>query len=135
MLKIHNLDYESAATIVFQRLSVIVSDVVYFLGVLRFVAICAVCLVLTLCSVCYVLYPSQKGDERASRKNEWKRVIITGLALFNPGLIMVDNIHFQYNGFLTGILFLSIGCILRVCYSIAQHEYTQPPLHHHNSNK
>ena len=47
MLKIHNLDYESAATIVFQRLSVIVSDVVYFLGVLRFVAIWAVCLIFT----------------------------------------------------------------------------------------
>ena len=33
MLKVENLSYASANTIIFQRLSVIVADIVYFLGV------------------------------------------------------------------------------------------------------
>ncbi|TPX48924.1 hypothetical protein SeLEV6574_g01777 [Synchytrium endobioticum] len=83
MLKLCNLNYASPETVLYQRLTVIISESVLFLASWRYA------------------------------KNCPKEHVITQLALvfLNPGLIMVDNIHFQYNGFLYGILVLSINSI------------------------
>ncbi|CRK93790.1 CLUMA_CG007318, isoform A [Clunio marinus] len=81
MLKIENLNYASANTILFQRLSVIFVDVVYFLGV----------------------------RECFKNLNQIGKNYHAILLLFNVGLIIVDHIHFQYNGMLFGILLLSCG--------------------------
>jgi alpha-1,3-glucosyltransferase len=44
--------------------------------------------------------------------NTTHRHILVTLAFLNPGLYFVDHIHFQYNGFLFGILLYSIAFML-----------------------
>ena len=80
MLNVNNLTYASAATVAFQRGSVMVTDMVllsaawYFLG----------------------------GSTTISPSTEdlWSYAFTIG----HVGLIMVDHIHFQYNGVLLGLL-------------------------------
>ncbi|KAH8361281.1 probable dolichyl pyrophosphate Glc1Man9GlcNAc2 alpha-1,3-glucosyltransferase [Drosophila serrata] len=92
MLEVHNLNYESKATVYFQRLSVIFTDLVYVLGVRS-------CL-------------GALGLARDSQQHFAGAMLL----LLNVGLLFVDHIHFQYNGFLFGILLLSIGCLIRQRY-------------------
>nr|CAG4649365.1 EOG090X06YP [Scapholeberis mucronata] len=97
MLKVENLDYASHNTILFQRLSVIVTDLVFALGVQK----------------CLNSVTGQAKSE--NQKGKWfsSPTILSFLLLCNAGLFIVDQIHFQYNGFLTGILLLSIGSVLQ----------------------
>lgn len=85
MLNLNNLNYASQNTILFQRLSVILSDLVYAIGVKK-------CL-----------------NGFTNNKLYYPTV---ALLLGNIGLFMVDHIHFQYNGLLFGILLLCISKII-----------------------
>uniref|UniRef100_A0A8C1IRQ1 Alpha-1,3-glucosyltransferase n=1 Tax=Cyprinus carpio TaxID=7962 RepID=A0A8C1IRQ1_CYPCA len=89
MLVVPNLNYASPATVLFQRLSVIVADVVFFYAVKE----CCKCL------------REDKGKDLLGKPS----FILTVLLLWNFGLLIVDHIHFQYNGFLFGVLLLSIA--------------------------
>ncbi|XP_016939264.2 probable dolichyl pyrophosphate Glc1Man9GlcNAc2 alpha-1,3-glucosyltransferase [Drosophila suzukii] len=89
MLEVQNLNYESKGTVYFQRLSVIATDMVYVLGVRS-------CL----------------GSLGLARDTQ-QHFAGSMLLLLNVGLLFVDHIHFQYNGFLFGILLLSIGALIR----------------------
>ncbi|XP_018321330.1 probable dolichyl pyrophosphate Glc1Man9GlcNAc2 alpha-1,3-glucosyltransferase isoform X2 [Agrilus planipennis] len=52
-----------------------------------------------------------------SLKSGWKtEVVLTLLLISNVGLLMVDHIHFQYNGFLYGILLLSVANMIQGKY-------------------
>jgi len=82
MLNIQADPYDSPMTTLYQHITVIVTDLVYFLGVYRFA--------------------KTFGDVE-------KGWFVTFLCALNPGLFIVDHIHFQYNGFLFGILLLSIA--------------------------
>ncbi|KAH0549220.1 probable dolichyl pyrophosphate Glc1Man9GlcNAc2 alpha-1,3-glucosyltransferase isoform X1 [Cotesia glomerata] len=86
MLKIDNLNYDSPETIFFQRTTVIIADLMFLYGV------------------------REIGKVFCNSQNNF--MAFGCLSLCNIGLLMVDHIHFQYNGFLLGILLLSIA---KVC--------------------
>jgi len=43
---------------------------------------------------------------------------VTTIALCNPGLLFVDHIRCQYNGFLLGLLLVSVALIREVCNAL-----------------
>ncbi|KAJ4825488.1 hypothetical protein Tsubulata_025507 [Turnera subulata] len=75
------LNYKSNAVIYFQRVSVILSDLSLLYGVYRL---------------------TRNLEPR-------KKVLLWVLVVWSPGLVIVDNMHFQYNGFLLGLQLLSIS--------------------------
>eukprot|EP01102_Stenamoeba_stenopodia_P016729 TRINITY_DN5875_c0_g1_i1.p1 TRINITY_DN5875_c0_g1~~TRINITY_DN5875_c0_g1_i1.p1 ORF type:complete len:422 (+),score=23.69 TRINITY_DN5875_c0_g1_i1:331-1596(+) len=87
MVIVGNHNYSSTATVLFQRFSVIVSDIVFYCGVSRLL----------------------KVSSSISRRNV--RCLVASLALFEAGLMLVDHIHFQYNGMLMGLYLLSMSFI------------------------
>ena len=56
--------------------------------------------------------------------SESKMLIVSCLTLLNPGLFLVDHVHFQYNGFLIGILIFSISCVRKGQNLLAASLYT-----------
>ncbi|OXB78067.1 UNVERIFIED_CONTAM: hypothetical protein H355_013616, partial [Colinus virginianus] len=93
MLVIENLNYTSPATVFFQRFSVIFTDVLFIYAVRE----CCRCV---------------NGKRAAKDILEKPAFILAVLLLWNFGLLIVDHIHFQYNGFLFGIMLLSVA---RLC--------------------
>ncbi|KAL1305599.1 hypothetical protein AAFC00_007202 [Neodothiora populina] len=83
MLQVQNLNYDSWRTVYFQRATVLVTELVLLLA----------------------LYLYVKGSPPSSRKTSHAAAISIFLS---PGLLIIDHIHFQYNGFLYGMLILSI---------------------------
>ncbi|XP_044258032.1 probable dolichyl pyrophosphate Glc1Man9GlcNAc2 alpha-1,3-glucosyltransferase [Tribolium madens] len=98
MLIVQNLNYASDETILFQRLSVILTDLVFSYGTHK---------------CCSSIQKSWKTD-----------VVLPILLITNCGLIMVDHIHFQYNGILYGILLLSISYAIQGRYLLSGFWYT-----------
>ena len=81
MLVVQNLGHDSWQTVYFQRASVIVSELVLLYALHRYV--------------------------QASKAK--KTAHAAALAIFlSPGLLIIDHIHFQYNGSMYGLLILSI---------------------------
>ncbi|XP_065353577.1 probable dolichyl pyrophosphate Glc1Man9GlcNAc2 alpha-1,3-glucosyltransferase [Cloeon dipterum] len=102
MLRVSNLNYASNATVLFQRLSVIITDAFLAYGTKE------------CCS-----FIRASGVRKSSRWTlTWGSPIsvLALLVLGNAGLLMVDHIHFQYNGFLLGILLISIARMLQGKY-------------------
>lgn len=79
MLDVQNLDYTAWTCVAYMRATVLVTE-----GVLA-----------------YALYLLAHGGDSTQR--------LLLLSVFtHPGLLIVDHIHFQYNGFLFGVLFLAL---------------------------
>ncbi|KRZ10637.1 putative dolichyl pyrophosphate Glc1Man9GlcNAc2 alpha-1,3-glucosyltransferase [Trichinella zimbabwensis] len=86
MVEISAEPYTSLATVLFQRFTVIITDFVYVMA-------------------CFIWY--KMHNNRLLSKSLFLLLVL------NVGLFYVDSIHFQYNGFLFGILLLSFLCIYK----------------------
>ncbi|XP_012230753.1 dolichyl pyrophosphate Glc1Man9GlcNAc2 alpha-1,3-glucosyltransferase [Linepithema humile] len=83
MVKVENLNYVSPATVFFQRGTVIFSDLIFAYGV--------------------------RETSKTFCKSLNNCEVFIFLSLCNIGLLIVDHIHFQYNGFLLGVLLISMA--------------------------
>ncbi|KXS12280.1 glycosyltransferase family 57 protein [Gonapodya prolifera JEL478] len=83
--------YESWTTVVAQRMTVILSEVVLLGALIK-------------------LYYSPKVLPLETTSA--KRNLLLGATFLNPGFLIVDSIHFQYNGFLFGVLLWSVAEIM-----------------------
>mmetsp|Transcript_20183 Transcript_20183/g.40180 ORF Transcript_20183/g.40180 Transcript_20183/m.40180 type:complete len:552 (+) Transcript_20183:288-1943(+) len=79
--------FPSDACVIFQRGTVIISDISLIAG---------------------TLFASRMASCDTNERNT-----IALLILSSPALLILDHCHFQYNGAMLGILLLSIGCVLR----------------------
>lgn len=101
MLQVSNLGYDSWETIYFQRASVIVTELV-LLYALHLYGIPK-----TLHHIC--LYSLNHRYVKTSPLGSRKTSHAAALSIFlSPGLLIIDHIHFQYNGVMYGFLILSI---------------------------
>ncbi|KAG0587534.1 hypothetical protein KC19_2G171900 [Ceratodon purpureus] len=80
---IEGQNYKAGNVVLFQRATVMVADIILYWG----------------------LWEISRGLTIARRR------VLFSAVIFAPGLIIVDHIHFQYNGFLFGILLLSLAAI------------------------
>ncbi|KAG9247245.1 glycosyltransferase family 57 protein [Calycina marina] len=83
MLRVYNLEYDSWQSIYFQRATVIATELVLVYALHLFVKSAPSAL---------------KGPSHAAALS----------VLLSPGLLIIDHIHFQYNGFMYGLLMLSM---------------------------
>eukprot|EP00808_Paulinella_micropora_P002184 g63783.t1 len=98
MVKLQSTYLPSSAAVLFQRGSVMLSDTL-------------------LCCAIYRLGQSivrtvKEGTQHKLQDEERvKPYVLLVLGLCNPGLLMVDHVHFQYNGMLLGLLLWSVACL------------------------
>ncbi|RFU30596.1 hypothetical protein B7463_g5739, partial [Scytalidium lignicola] len=83
MVDVHNLEYDNWQTVYFQRSSVIITELLLVYAVHLYV---------------------KSAPSWLKRPSQAAALSI----LLSPGLLIIDHIHFQYNGFLYSILILSL---------------------------
>ncbi|KAJ6441653.1 dolichyl pyrophosphate Glc1Man9GlcNAc2 alpha-1,3-glucosyltransferase [Purpureocillium lavendulum] len=94
MLHVYNLNHESWQTVYFQRATVILTELVLAYALQMFIDTTPL--------------PSKRAAQ------------VAALSIFlSPGLLIIDHIHFQYNGFMYGILVLSL--VLARCRATLLH--------------
>ena len=87
MLAISATPYASAETVAYQRSTVIAADVLLLLGSAALAA------------------AQSPAPSRADRQ------LSVTLAFLNGGLLLVDHVHFQYNGMMIGLLLVSVALV------------------------
>ncbi len=104
MLRISNLGYDSWQTIYFQRATVIITELVLVLALSLYV-LSSFQRKQTNSTLSFV----QSAPTTSKRPSQAAALSI----LLSPGLLIIDHIHFQYNGFMYGILILSLILVRR----------------------
>ncbi|CAN6674576.1 dolichyl pyrophosphate Glc1Man9GlcNAc2 alpha-1,3-glucosyltransferase [Trichomonascus vanleenenianus] len=73
-------------TVAYQRTTVIVTEIVLFLALQWYI----------------------DNADKEDKYDELRRFAVAGSIVLSPGLLIIDHIHFQYNGFMYGIMIYSI---------------------------
>jgi alpha-1,3-glucosyltransferase len=101
MLDIRNLGYDSWQTVYFQRATVVITEGVLVYALYLYDTLCATHLEPRLTLSSSFVKTSSSANKQLAHA--------TALSiLLSPGLLIIDHIHFQYNGFLYGILIISL---------------------------
>ena len=103
MLEVNNLNYTSWQTVYFQRATVIAADSALVFALYKYDRHVLIKPVM-LTEVYRYIQTSPLALQKASHA-----VAIS--ILLSPALLIIDHMHFQYNGFLYAILILSIVCL------------------------
>lgn len=90
MVEVDALGYASQETIVFQRFTVIFTELLLLLGT-------------------WFAMSQSSRDGREQSEAMARKCLAVFLVLAHPGLYIVDHIHFQYNGMLLGMLLISMS--------------------------
>jgi alpha-1,3-glucosyltransferase len=108
----YNLDHEclslrpdhdnepSAQCVVFQRVTVILSDLIFLMGS----HLASKAMEVVAC----------RDDNDDHHVSCYNTTMI--LLLLNPGLLWLDHVHFQYNGMLLGLLLGSMACLVQAFF-------------------
>jgi alpha-1,3-glucosyltransferase len=106
MLTVQAAPYASFACVVFQRCSVIAADVVLALGAFRAANVATR-------PNAVAVNERGRGVKRTTNddaNDEPSSVALAALfVLFNPGLLLVDHVHFQYNGVALGLQLCAVA--------------------------
>ena len=105
MLTVQSQPYASFACVVFQRCSVIATDAVLALGAFRAASRAAVGTRAS--AVASMGGPAEKS--RDANDDACPVALAVLFVLFNPGLLLVDHVHFQYNGVALGLQLCAVA--------------------------
>lgn len=101
-LKLSETGIRDESTIIYQKTSVIISDIIYYYAIYK------------LCQSLSSKSEGQSLTDSICRPDKESGIAL--LLLLQPGLLMVDHIHFQYNGLLSGVLLLAIASLVQGKY-------------------
>ena len=97
IVQVKNLNYDAWTVVAFQRSTVIITELVMGVALLRCVIFARL----------FLFTQEQPSFIRGAVDPPTQRIISASLFL-HPGFLIVDHIHFQYNGLMFGILLWSI---------------------------
>lgn len=100
IVDLQNLNYDSWSVVVYQRSTVIVTELVLAAALLRYARLSGTSVTF---SHCIISFSFTRGVSDPTTQR-----IISASIFLHPGFLIVDHIHFQYNGFMFGILVWSI---------------------------
>jgi alpha-1,3-glucosyltransferase len=106
-----NDDGPSEACVAFLRGTVMINDMVLWIGAWRIATVVAS---LVAAAVTTTTGTTKSGSsstlQRGDETTKWTLFL---LVVFHPGLLWLDHVHFQYNGMLLGILLVSLSYLLQ----------------------
>eukprot|EP00936_MAST-01D_sp_MAST-1D-sp1_P001232 g1232.t1 len=108
MLAVHNLRHATSPTIYFQRGTVMVTELVLLTAVPA------------LCRTLHGTRSTRSTPTTGAVTASQPATAALALTALSPGLIYVDHVHFQYNGFLLGVLLWATERLYAVGHSEGQ---------------